>query len=79
MSAVRTSTTSRGAAVRIREPFPLTPIAGLLAVVLTGVARAWRELGGIAHVLDSTFGRLLAVKVGLVLVALLATAGMTCR
>jgi copper transport protein len=43
----------------------------VLAVVLTGVARAWRELGGIAHVLDSTFGRLLAVKVGLVLVALL--------
>ncbi|MFM8998505.1 MAG: copper resistance protein CopC [Actinomycetota bacterium] len=43
----------------------------VLAVVLTGVSRGWRELGGLAGVLDTEYGRLLAIKVGLVLVALL--------
>jgi copper transport protein len=43
----------------------------VLGVVFTGVARAWRELGGLSGVLDTDFGRLLAIKVGLVLVTLL--------
>lgn len=43
----------------------------VLVVVFTGVARGWRELGGIADVLDSDYGRLLVIKVGLVLIALL--------
>ena len=53
MSAVRTSTTSRGAAVRIREPFPLTPIAGLLAVVLTGAL--WGTIGVVTGQLKAAF------------------------
>lgn len=43
----------------------------VLGVVLTGLARAWRELGGLAGVFDTDYGRLLAIKVGLVLVTLL--------
>jgi len=46
----------------------------VLGVVLTGVARAWRELGGLSGVLDTDYGRLLAIKVGLVLVTLLVAA-----
>lgn len=48
-----------------------TATLAVLVVIFTGVARGWRELGGIAHVLDSDYGRLLAIKVGLVLIALL--------
>ena len=45
--------------------------ASVLAVVLTGVARGYRELGGLSDVLGSTYGRLLSLKVGIVLVTLL--------
>ena len=48
-----------------------TATIAVLVVIFTGVARGWRELGGIAHVLDSDYGRLLAIKVGIVAVALL--------
>jgi len=43
----------------------------VLLVTLTGVARGYRELGGLSDILGSTYGRLLSLKVGLVLVALL--------
>lgn len=43
----------------------------VLLVLLTGVARGYRELGGLSEILGSTYGRLLSLKVGLVLVALL--------
>lgn len=43
----------------------------VLVVVFTGVVRGLRELGGISTVFDTAFGILLAVKVGLVLLALL--------
>ena len=48
-----------------------TATLAVIVVIFTGVARGWRELGGIAHVLDSDYGRLLAIKVALVLIALL--------
>jgi copper transport protein len=43
----------------------------VLVISLTGVALGYRELGGVSDILGSTYGRLLSLKVGLVLVALL--------
>lgn len=45
--------------------------ASVLVVVLTGVARGYRELGGFSDIFGSTYGRLLSLKVGIVLVTLL--------
>ena len=56
------------------ESMPIWSRVATLSVLvasLTGIALGYRELGGLSDILGSTYGRLLSLKVGLVLVALL--------
>jgi DME family drug/metabolite transporter len=53
MATACTSATSQRAGARIREPFPLTPLAGLFAVILTGVL--WGTIGVVTGQLKAAF------------------------
>lgn len=53
---------------RVFIAFTPVALASAAALVLSGAAGAWLQLGGIEPILSSTYGRLLLVKVAIVLV-----------
>ncbi len=59
---------------RVVARFSQVAFAAVAVIVASGVVQAWRQLGSWDALVDTTYGRLLLVKVGLVMVMIAAAA-----
>ncbi|MCX4747880.1 FixH family protein [Kitasatospora sp. NBC_01287] len=59
-----------GAGVAVADRFSKVALVSVAALVATGVYQAWRGVGSWGALVDTEYGRLLLIKVGLVLVML---------
>ncbi|MEY9965571.1 copper transport protein [Streptacidiphilus sp. MAP12-16] len=75
---LRTAVADGGIGVRQVERFSTVALCSVSALVGTGVYQAWRGLGSWSALTTTTYGRLLLVKIGAVLV-ILAAAWMSRR
>ena len=63
-----------GDRIGVVDRFSQVAFGAVVAVVASGVVQAWRQLGGYDALVDTTYGRLLLVKVALVGAMLVAAA-----
>jgi copper transport protein len=59
---------------RVVAGFSTVAFAAVVAIVITGSLQGWRQLGSVGAITDTTYGRLLVVKVLLVAAMLVAAA-----
>jgi len=64
----------RLAVERVVAGFSTVAFAAVVAIVITGALQGWRQLGSVGAITDTTYGRLLVVKVLLVAAMLVAAA-----
>jgi copper transport protein len=76
VAALLVPTDEVDAAVAVVDRFSQVAFGAVLAIVVSGVVQGWRQVGGYDALFDTTYGRLLVVKV-LVVGAMLVAAGFS--